>query len=104
MFTATPCSLTTAERPTTARRLPTRDVYFPSFVGINLMFNDDLDGFAWGGSFTLLRDGVTRTYRMTWVPPWGYENQGPIAHEMGHGFGLPHSSGPYSATMTRDGT
>ena len=71
---------------------------FPSFVGINLMFNDNLDGFAYGGSFTLMRDGVTRTYRMTWVPPWGYENQGPIAHEMGHGFGLPHASGPYSAT------
>ncbi|HXJ83272.1 MAG TPA: hypothetical protein VMS64_31885, partial [Candidatus Methylomirabilis sp.] len=43
------------------------DVYFPNFVGINLMFNDDLDGFAWGGSWTLTRDGVTRTYRMTWV-------------------------------------
>jgi M6 family metalloprotease-like protein len=74
------------------------DVYFPSFVGINLMFNDNLDGYAWGGSWPLTRDGVTRTYRMTWVPPWGYDNQGPIAHEMGHGFGLPHSSGPYSAT------
>ncbi len=72
-------------------------VFFPSFVGINLMFNDNLDGFAWGGSWTLTRDGVTKTYRMTWVPPWGYQNQGPIAHEMGHGFGLPHSSGPYTA-------
>ena len=35
---------------------------------------------------------------MTWLPPWGYESQGPVAHEMGHGFGLPHSSGPYNAT------
>jgi hypothetical protein len=50
-------------------------VYFPGFVGINLMFNDDLDGAAWGGSWTLARDGVTKTYRMTWMPPWGYENQ-----------------------------
>ena len=74
------------------------DVYFPSFVGVNLMFNADLDGFAWGGSWTLARDGVVKNYRMTWVPPWGYENQGPIAHEMGHGFGLHHSSGPYTAT------
>lgn len=74
------------------------EVYFPSFVGINLMFNYDLDNYAWGGSWRLTRDGVTRTYRMTWDPPWAYENQGPIAHEMGHGFGLPHSSGPYSAT------
>jgi len=74
------------------------DVFFPSFVGVNLMFNADLDGYAWGGSWTLTRDGVVKNYRMTWVPPWGYENQGPIAHEMGHGFGLHHSSGPYTAT------
>jgi hypothetical protein len=74
------------------------DVYFPSFVGINLAFNDNLDCCAWGGSWTLTRDGQTRSYRVTWLPPWGYENQGPVAHEMGHGFGLPHSSGPYSAT------
>jgi Divergent InlB B-repeat domain len=69
-------------------------VSFTSFVGINLIFNADLDGFAWGGSYTLFG----RVYRTTWVPPWGYQNQGPIAHEMGHGFGLAHSSGPYSAT------
>ena len=69
-------------------------MYFPSFIGINLMFNDDLDCCAWGGTTTLSLDGQSRTYRMTWLPPWGYENQGPVAHEMGHGFGLPHSSGP----------
>ena len=72
--------------------------YFPSFVGINLMFNDDLDCCAWGGSTSLNLDGQSRMYRVTWLPPWGYESQGPIAHEMGHGFGLPHSSGPYGAT------
>jgi len=74
------------------------DVYFPNFVGISLMFNGDLDGYAWGGSWSLNIDGMFKTYRMTWVPPWGYNNQGPIAHEMGHGFGLHHSSGPYAAT------
>ena len=55
-------------------------VYFPSFLGINLMFNGDLDGYAWGGSSTLTRDGVTKTYSVTWLPPWGYENQGVLAH------------------------
>ena len=30
---------------------------------------------------------------MTWEPPWGYDDITVIAHEMGHGFGLPHSSG-----------
>jgi hypothetical protein len=73
------------------------DVFFPDFVGINLMFNADLDCCAWGGSRTLNIDGQTKTYRVTWEPPWGYENQGVLAHEMGHGFGLPHSSGPYDA-------
>ncbi len=77
------------------------DVYFPSFVGINLMFNATLDGpcnCAWGGSRTATLDGVTKVYRVTWEPPWGYGNQGVMAHEMGHGWGWPHSSGPYGAT------
>jgi len=65
-------------------------VSLTSFVGVNLMFNAELDGFAWGGTWF--------GHRTTWVPPWGYQNQGPIAHEMGHGFGLHHSSGPYAAT------
>ncbi len=74
------------------------DVYFPDFVGINLMFNDTLGCCAWGGGATLSLDGQTKTYSMTWMPPWGYEDQGVLGQEMGHGFGLPHSSGPYSAT------
>jgi hypothetical protein len=74
------------------------EVHFPSFSGINLMFNDDLDCCAWGGSTILALDGLTKMYRVTWLPPWGYESQGPIAHEMGHGFRLPHSSGPYQGT------
>lgn len=74
------------------------DVYFPNFVGINLMFNDLLDCCAWGGSRTATLDGVTKNYRVTWEPPWGYSNQQVLAHEMGHGFGLPHSSGPYNDT------
>nr|BAL55180.1 hypothetical protein HGMM_F23G10C33 [uncultured Acetothermia bacterium]BAL60221.1 hypothetical protein HGMM_OP4C857 [Candidatus Acetothermum autotrophicum] len=74
------------------------DVYFPNFVGINLMFNDLLDCCAWGGSRTATLDGVNKTYRVTWEPPWGYQNQGVMAHEMGHGWGWPHSSGAYGAT------
>jgi len=74
------------------------DVYFPDFAGVNLMFNKNLDAYAWGGTNTLSRDGVTKQYSMTWLPPWAYENQCVLAHEMGHGFGLPHSSGPYGET------
>ncbi len=69
------------------------DVYYPDYVGINLMFNNELDGYAWGGAWNLCLDGYCQVWRMTWEPPWGYQNIGIIAHETGHGFGLPHSLG-----------
>jgi M6 family metalloprotease-like protein len=77
-------------------------VNFPDFVGINMMFNQDLDCCAWGGSRTLTLDGQTKTYRVTWMPPWAFDDQGVLAHEMGHGFGFPHSSGPYGQTYDSD--
>jgi hypothetical protein len=61
------------------------------FVGINMAFNGGLDCCAWGGSQSATLDGVNKQWRTTWLPPFGYENQGVFAHEMGHGFGLPHS-------------
>ncbi len=72
------------------------DIYYPGFVGINLMFNDDIGPYAWGGSRYANLDGVGRIWRVTWEPPWGYGNVCVMDHEMGHGFGLPHSH--YSAT------
>jgi M6 family metalloprotease-like protein len=62
------------------------------FKGINMMFNADLDCCAWGGTRWATLDGVTKVWRVTWEPPWAYANEGVIAHEMGHGFGLPHST------------
>lgn len=62
------------------------------YMGVNFMYDDDLDCCAWGGSMTLFGTG----YKATWMPVWGWSNQMILAHEMGHGFGLPHSSGPYS--------
>ena len=62
------------------------------FAGINLMFNGDLDGCAWGGGHFATLDGVSKSWRTTWEPPWGYANVSVMAHEMGHGFGLPHSN------------
>ncbi len=67
-------------------------VNYAGFVGINLMFNSDLDGYAWGGSRTMTLDGTTKRFYMTWEPPWGYKDLTVISHEMGHGFGMPHSS------------
>ena len=73
------------------------DVYFPNYVGINMMFNGDFAVSVGGyGSATL--DGVSRTWYRTWEADWGITNISVLEHEMGHGFGLPHSSGNYGAT------
>ncbi len=62
------------------------------YEGINLMFNEVLDCCAWGGSFFATLDGVTKSWRTTWNPPWAFHQEAVIAHEMGHGFGLPHAN------------
>lgn len=74
------------------------DVNFTNYDGINLMFNANLDGYAWGGGLYMTLDGVAKYWHMTWEPPWGYANITVMSHEMGHGFGLPHSSGAYGET------
>ncbi|MDH3812874.1 MAG: hypothetical protein OEV48_00155 [Acidobacteriota bacterium] len=77
-------------------------VYFPGFVGINMMFNDTFGPYAWGGSRYLTLDGVWQRYSVTWEPPWGYNNSCVMAHEMGHGFGLPHSNNADGDTSPYD--
>jgi hypothetical protein len=67
-------------------------VDFTPFVGINTMYNGNLDCCAWGGGHYATLDGVNRLWYSTWEPPWGYANEAPLAHEMGHGFGLPHAN------------
>jgi len=71
------------------------DLYLPDFAGINVMVNHSLGGRAVGGSATLNVDGVVKTYGVTWLPDWAWQRQDITAHEMGHSFGWPHSSGPY---------
>ncbi|MFZ5878904.1 MAG: S-layer homology domain-containing protein [Chloroflexota bacterium] len=73
-------------------------VNFANYDGINLMFNYELDGYAWGGTWYLTLDGISKYWNMTWEPPWGYASITVMSHEMGHGFGLPHSSGAYGQT------
>jgi len=69
------------------------DVNFALYDGINMMFNSDFDnGWAWGGGWDDTLDGVTKHWSMTWEPPWGVADISVLAHEMGHGFGLPHST------------
>jgi M6 family metalloprotease-like protein len=76
-------------------------VTFTNFVGINMMFNERLGGFWYGTSGRSFNiDGGTRTMRTTWIflrdsfPAF----LGGLVHEIGHGFGFPHSSGPYGQT------
>ena len=74
-------------------------VDFSLYEGINMMFNTNFDnGYAWGGGVYMTLDGVSKVWSATWEPPWGYSSITVIAHEMGHGFGLPHSSGAYGET------
>lgn len=74
----------------TAAANPT--VNFNGAQGINMMFNGDLDGFAWGGGRNATLDGESKGWSTTWNPPWSFNNLAPLAHEMGHGYGLPHSN------------
>ena len=67
-------------------------VDYSAYEGINMMFDGSLDCCAWGGSRYRTLDGVTKSWRTTWNPPWAWSNIAVISHEMGHGFGLPHSN------------
>jgi M6 family metalloprotease-like protein len=74
-------------------------VDFRSVKGINQMFNDTLDGHAWGGTAFLTLDGVRKSWRVTWAPPWAYNDISIVEHEMGHSFNWPHSSTTYQPVL-----
>ena len=76
-----------------------RDVFFPDFDGFHVIFNQDFDpptdNRARGGNQFMTLDGIRRFWGVTWITPEFQPHQHVWAHEMGHAFGLQHSSGPY---------
>jgi M6 family metalloprotease-like protein len=70
--------------------------------GMNLMFNGDLGGFAWGGGRCLRLEGINKCWSTTWNPPWSFNNMSILVHEMGHGYGLPHANNSDNDSDTYD--
>jgi M6 family metalloprotease-like protein len=70
-------------------------VDFSRFAGVNLQFSFPAPA-SWGGLSLITADGRRVLYRTTWLASWAGRHV--YAHEIGHTFGLPHSSGPYELT------
>lgn len=66
-------------------------VDFTPFAGVQIAVNGSLGCCAWGGGRYATLDGVSKSWRTAWLPPWAFQSHGVVAHEMGHGLGLPHS-------------
>lgn len=69
------------------------DVDFTLYAGVNMQFNLSMTA-SWGGGGVLRLDGLNRVISATWMASWA--NRQTYGHEIGHSFGLPHSSGPYA--------
>lgn len=66
---------------------------------VNLLFNvDHMNGAAAGGQTF---DG-NNLVRATWLPPHAWHNIDTIVHEIGHGYGMPHSDNSNNDPNTYD--
>ena len=73
---------------------------FEGFVGVNLMYNEkpaSWSGFG-GGVYLDIDSQGNVLWDLTWMPPEGWRHHSILGQEMGHAWGLPHSSGPGTAT------
>lgn len=73
------------------------EVDFSAYYGINLMLDMDYNNWsATGGFWYGTLDGVEKWFPMTRLPPaWGWGDLYVVEHEMGHSFGLSHSTNQY---------
>jgi len=80
------------------------DVFFPGFYGVNTVFNKALEGVTARGAFghyVKETDGVLKPYGIILLSVVNdFDVQASFAHEMGHAFGLQHSSSPNSTDLT----
>ncbi|GAB4527242.1 MAG: hypothetical protein OHK0046_44860 [Anaerolineae bacterium] len=73
------------------------DVDFSQYAGINFMFDKAHVGYALGTpGLTGTLDGVSRFWRVSWNPPFSWDTQYFISHEIGHTLNIPHSGGSTS--------
>lgn len=74
--------------------LHTSTITFSTYYGVNLFFNNGLDGSYHGGPcvFRSLQGSPARCFPTTWMPFYNtLYNIGAYAHEMGHAYALPHT-------------
>jgi len=69
-------------------------VNFANYDMISFVLSNDLDCCAWGGTYYTTLYGVTKSWGVTWMPPWS-QHAGTYSHEVGHSIGLPHSGWVY---------
>jgi M6 family metalloprotease-like protein len=70
------------------------EIDFRNYKGIQFIVNADLANASWGGYQTFTLDGESRVWMATWLPDWGYKDLSVVEHEMGHGYGMKHSTAP----------